>query len=456
VTTAACTVCGRLGLSLSGGRCGTCYARSRQEPCADCGNVRVIARRTDAGDGLCGTCVDRRAAGQRTAILHLQAAITLGSWLPALDEVRVLDAVERAAPTFRQAGWLVAALTDLEVLHASTTAPRVIDRLVVELVAIGAVGIDGPTCVGCGRSAWLTQRLDGHRACANCAQRQRGEVCGHCGRMREVATRDANGASVCGGCLQQDRTRWHPCARCGTLCRPARRLTDTTVLCRSCNRPTAICVDCGLSRPCDGIRSGTFRCAPCSRRQVPCSWCGRTGKVAVVWATGPVCTSCHHKGLEAKAVCAGCGELRRPDPRHPSRRCADCVGLARFSVCSGCGLEDRVYRNGHCWRCTLGDTFDALTASGSIDLTPLRMTLLATDRARAVVRWLDTLRSRQRLTTIDRRVGADAPSDRRAWRQPRRRASTRRTRQRWSAPGSRRDRRPARALDRRSNRCPRR
>ena len=110
----------------------------------------------------------------------------------------------------------------------------------------------------------------------------------------------------------------------------------------------------------------------------------------MVWAGGPVCTTCHHKGLAAKAVCDGCGQLRRPDPRHPSQRCADCVGLPPFSVCSGCGVEDRVYRNGHCWRCTLADVFDTLTAAGTVDLAPLRTSLLATDRPRAVVRWLET------------------------------------------------------------------
>ena len=349
-----------------------------------------MSTRTEAGAALCGTCAKRRTALRLMTELHHTAATTLTARLPTLDQDLILVAVRRAAPNFRQAGWLVDALTDVEVLHASTTAPPVIDRLVTELVSAGAVGIAVPRCVRCGRSDWLTQRIDGHRACVNCAHRSRVETCGRCGRQRGVTTRDPDGAAVCGVCFNKDRARWETCARCATLTRPARRLDDGTALCRACNRPTAVCVDCGLERPCDGVRTGRFRCEPCSRRKAGCSRCGRVATVAVVWACGPVCTTCHHKGLEAKATCDGCGQLRRPDPRHPSGRCSDCVGLPAFSVCSGCEVEDRLYRNGHCWRCSLADVFDALTVGGGVDLASLRTSLLATDRPRAVVRWLET------------------------------------------------------------------
>lgn len=349
-----------------------------------------MATHTDTGAALCGICARRRKSHQLMIDLHHVAATTVTAWLPALDEDVILAAVSRAAPNLRQADWLVDALSDVEVLHASTTAPPVIDRLVEELVSAGAVGIAAPRCFRCGRSGWLTQRINGHRACVNCANRVRVATCGRCGRERGVRMRDPDGSAVCSACCQNDRTRWEPCARCAALTRPARRLVDGTALCRACNRPSAICVGCGLERPCEGVRSGRPRCEACSRRQTDCSRCGRIAKVAAVWACGAVCQTCYHKGLEAKAICDGCSRLRRPDPRHPSGRCADCAGLPAFSVCSGCGAEDRVYRNGHCWRCTLADVFDALTAGGSVDLAPLRTSLLATDRPRAVVRWLET------------------------------------------------------------------
>ena len=46
--------------------------------------------------------------------LHRTAAATLRRWLPALDDNDdVVAAVGRAAPTFRQASWLVGALTEV-------------------------------------------------------------------------------------------------------------------------------------------------------------------------------------------------------------------------------------------------------------------------------------------------------------------------------------------------------
>lgn len=352
--------------------------------------MREVSTRTEAGEALCGTCVDRRKAASLTAELHSRASMVVAGWLPALDRSAVASAVAEAAPNFRQAQWLAEALTGVAVLRASTTAPRVIDRLVAALIAAGARGISPPQCVRCGRSSYLNQRLDGHRACVMCANRERVETCVRCGRPRGVTMRTTDGGAVCNECRNKDRTLWEHCAGCGTLARPARRLADGRMWCRWCNRPTATCVVCGLDRPCDGLRSGTPRCATCARRQTSCSRCGRTAKVAAVWACGPVCSTCYHKGLEAKAVCDGCGQLRRPDPRHPSARCSECVGLPAFNVCSGCGVEDRVYRNGHCWRCTLADVFDTLTASGTVDLALLRASLGSTDRPRAVVRWLET------------------------------------------------------------------
>ena len=112
-----------------------------------------MSTRTEAGGVLCGTCARRRAAHGLMIDLHHSATTTLQAWLPSLDDGLVLAAVSRAAPNFRQASWLVDALADVGALHASTTAPPVIDRLVSELVSAGAVGIAAPRCVRCGRSA---------------------------------------------------------------------------------------------------------------------------------------------------------------------------------------------------------------------------------------------------------------------------------------------------------------
>lgn len=103
--------------------------------------------RCEIGAAVCQTCKNRRRSAQRTTDLHDRATATLLAWLPLLDADRVAAAVARAAPNLRQDGWLVDALVDVEVLHGSTTAPAVIDRLVAELTTAGATGIAAPRCV---------------------------------------------------------------------------------------------------------------------------------------------------------------------------------------------------------------------------------------------------------------------------------------------------------------------
>lgn len=335
---------------------------------------------------MCSSCLVRTRAADRAEALHLQAAKTVVGWLPGLDVDVVRAVVERAAPGLGQAERLDAALGDRAVLQASTTAPAVVDRLVAGLIDLGAEGVAAPCCVRCGRSEWLSQRVDGHRACTPCARTLRTRPCARCGRERPVQTRRADGAPLCSRCAPRRRK---PCGRCGTMRVLVRRLDDGTGLCASCNRTRAVCTVCGHERYCNGIAAGRPRCGPCGDQPIVCSWCGRTApKVSAQWATGPVCSTCRHSGLEAKATCEGCGQWRRPDPRHPSGRCAECIGLAPFNICSSCGLEDRIYRAGRCTRCVMLDLFDALTADGASDMAGLRATIAASDRPRAVFRWL--------------------------------------------------------------------
>lgn len=58
-------------------------------------------------------------------------------------------------------------------------------------------------------------------------------------------------------------------------------------------------------------------------------------------------------------------------------------------MCTACGTEDRIYRAGRCMACLVPMVFDTLTA-GPVDLSPLRATITASDRPRAVLRWIET------------------------------------------------------------------
>lgn len=147
------------------------------------------------------------------------------------------------------------------------------------------------------------------------------------------------------------------------------------------------CSECGHERPCSGVRTGKPRCAACVRRRAVCSYCVKVAKVSVVWAAGPICTTCRYNTLETRSICSGCGQSRRPDPRHRSGQCSDCVGLPPFNICVGCGREERLYRGRRCYACILAEDIDALLGA-SPRLKPLRKTLLDTERPRSVLRWL--------------------------------------------------------------------
>jgi integrase len=100
--------------------------------------------------------------------------------------------------------------------------------------------------------------------------------------------------------------------------------------------------------------------------------------------------------LLAKALCSGCGQLRRPDPRHPGEAptCSECAGLAPLHVCRGCGDETRIYTAGRCRRCVLAARLDVLLAGpdGAVapELAPLADALVATPSAKAALRWIAT------------------------------------------------------------------
>ena len=95
MTGKVCATCGRSGLVLSGGRCGSCNARSRQQPCTACKKVCPVSTRTEAGAALCGTCAKRRTALRLMTELHHTAATTLTARLPTLDQDLILVAVRR-------------------------------------------------------------------------------------------------------------------------------------------------------------------------------------------------------------------------------------------------------------------------------------------------------------------------------------------------------------------------
>lgn len=369
--------------------------------CARCDRPADSRGRRRQPDGLvCSACVSRRRRGDEHAanIAEITAAVAaIETDVPA---GALVDAVGAAAPGLRESGRLVRALAaEPDALTSGgSSAPMIVTRLVEALRGVGATRVRLPTCVACGRSAWLTRRHDGSRICGPCADARHLESCVVCGRDRPVGLRHRDGTATCNTCCVHDPRTQSRCDGCGEPGVISRRLADGTGLCRACwGRPLITCADCGREARCyDGLRRGHPRCSACGRRREDCTRCDRTSaRVVARLPGGPVCYTCWERALLAKASCGGCGRLRRPDPRHVGApRCSDCSGFPPLQVCHDCGDETRIYEANRCRRCVLRRRVDALLvgADGAIpdELEPLADALAATTPAKAGLRWIAT------------------------------------------------------------------
>lgn len=326
--------------------------------------------------------------------MRARIALAVAAVEPDLDGASIATAVATVASNVRYAGWLDVALADgPEVLLGGSGAPRVVDRLVLALQTAGSTRVALPTCCRCGTTRWLTQRVDGLRACVACAGRARSEQCSRCGHDAPVSTRDDEGAAVCARCHQVDPETFEVCTQCARRRRIAYRTPDGRGLCSGCGRPHPVvaCSMCGEIRPTiSSGRRGRPKCSTCARTRATCSDCGMEDRpVAMVFASGPVCSTCHKKALSRKEVCKGCGQTRRIDPRDPQQRglCSGCAGLDPWSVCSVCHTEERIYESGRCIGCTLHHRLRHLLGPSTV-LEPLVDSLVGSDQPRSALRWL--------------------------------------------------------------------
>lgn len=365
--------------------------------CGRCGRPAGKARRRLSDGLVCSACFgrQRRADQHDTALAEIAAIVATVE--PGVAAAQLGGAIAVAAPGLRESGRLVRALrAEPDALTSGgSVAPAVVTRLVEALQAVGATRVRLPTCGDCGRSNRLRQRHAGRRICGSCASARHLELCAVCGRIRPVGLRNDDGTATCDSCRVRDPRTQSLCDGCGKLGVISRRLADGTGLCRRCwGRPIVTCADCGRRARCYGVLRGHPRCDTCGRRREDCTRCARPGApVAARLPDGPVCYTCWEQALVAKGVCGGCGQLRRPDPRHAGApRCSDCAGLAPLQVCGHCGDETRIYEDNRCRRCVLARRVDALLgdADGAVrgELEPLRDALAASHPPKAGLRWI--------------------------------------------------------------------
>lgn len=304
------------------------------------------------------------------------------------------------------------------------------------------------TCRSCGRPGMrLRPSKTLGRVCSSCAERARAEPCASCGVSRPPRRRLADGRGLCTVCVQRDveeagrdrsrqviidavgraepllppetvaaaiavacPTTWHLTKLAAAFAADpdalvtgrsgapveADRLAATLRSAGATRIAAFVCSRCGQSGRCARVSGGQAICDRCgAHRRDRCSSCATIKAVAVVWAAGPVCSTCYQRALAAKGTCEDCGARRRIDPRDSSgrQRCSDCAGLAAFAICDGCGVEDRIWRRRRCFACNLADRVGQLLAEADgtvrVELSGLAAALVDTTSPRAVLRWLE-------------------------------------------------------------------
>jgi hypothetical protein len=109
---------------------------------------------------------------------------------------------------------------------------------------------------------------------------------------------------------------------------------------------------------------------------------------------GLVCSTCYEYVRSHPGTCSVCGEtqpLIAGDAQAPNT-CGPCAGLDVDYNCRRCGEGGRIYADGTCSRCVLGDRLDDLLrqADGTIapQLRPLRDALAAVEHPVTILGWL--------------------------------------------------------------------
>lgn len=124
---------------------------------------------------------------------------------PGLDANTVLGVLDRLLNTAPMRRRLVHALTENPGLLtcARPDGPLVVDRLIHELLAVGASTVVAPRCPGCGQPKALGLKAGGMRMCRPCARNhRRGEAqCARCANnTRSLTHRNRAGELVCTMC----------------------------------------------------------------------------------------------------------------------------------------------------------------------------------------------------------------------------------------------------------------
>lgn len=336
--------------------CSVCNRHS--EPCAACGNTRVISSRDRSGQPRCVNCPDLDGRDPIMVIHQIIAELDAHA-----DRQTITVAVRRCAPRpsyQRRVAWALEAQPGLLTGDGHLAPLRAIPRLIDLLADAGVAGIIRPVCPGCRRVVRIDKPLDGVRVCRMCIAHSRLEQCARCAARREPVTRDDQGRPVCANCFITDPANLETCLHCGRR-RPVDHRTPDGPLCPSCPAlPVATCAICGDTTGC-GISRATGQpwCPTCQRRWADCSTCGQLKPIVS-------------------------GTLTQP-------RCAECTPPAAWLNCPTCSDPNHPHP-GQCGRCLINNRLDELMGPAPGALPPglrtLRDNIATAEHHITAMRWL--------------------------------------------------------------------
>lgn len=303
--------------------------------CSRCGTRRErYAFHRQTGNPVCAACNSKDLTIPESVAKKNAIADAVMSVKPGIRRRAVISVIEQVAPNRHALAVLArqVAVDPSMLTSGSATATKSVSRLIDELLAAGAKGVQPLRCGSCGKVATLSNRIGGRRVCNACYGASREGVCADCGQTRPVKVRKATERPRCRSCEHKDKTRWRTCSKCGAFRPVNARTASGDALCVRCyEQPLDICDVCGEEARIQSRRNGEAVCARCYRH--PERMCGRCGRIQPInrRARGDDPDLCHACWWEPIAVCSRCGEEGM------------CNGIKKGEpLCLHCRLDDRL------------------------------------------------------------------------------------------------------------------
>lgn len=267
---------------------------STHEPCVECGDLGVVAKRNLDGSSICPKCYERQR--RRNCKKH-EVCVRCG-------QKKLVDTRTSQGPICQ--------------------ACRMSDPANQE------------NCAICGLTKRLGRRKeDGQAVCINCYGKERRKdtsrfkTCPHCGKFA-LPVGQKDGSFLCEACHNKKPCFLEKCSGCGKKRRVSKRLSKEKALCSHCSR----------------YHSSNYK---------KCSMCGKSKPVAGRGNDGgALCSGCVHKDPERHDTCARCGTVASVAARNKhsgEAMCSKCYSNKKLGKCTHCLKFGKIRARGLCMAC---------------------------------------------------------------------------------------------------------